>query len=192
MSKPVTPQNYAELPYTQMRRSDRAVTDEAWIREFLHRAPIGYLALSMDGQPFINSNLFVYDEAAHTIYMHTANVGRTRTNIELNERVCFSVSEMGRLLPADTALEMSVEYSGVMVFGRGQVVTDPAESKHGLEKLMAKYFTHLTPDVDYRSIQPEELARTAVYAIRIESWSGKKKQVEADFPGAFLYGVGAK
>ena len=36
---------------------------------------------------------------------------------------------------------------------------------------------------------PEELARTSVYRIEIKSWSGKKKAVEADFPGAFLYGT---
>jgi len=35
---------------------------------------------------------------------------------------------------------------------------------------------------------PEELARTSVYRIEITSWSGKKKAVEADFPGAFFYG----
>ena len=34
----------------------------------------------------------------------------------------------------------------------------------------------------------DELARTAVYRIDIESWSGKRKQAEPDFPGAFFYG----
>lgn len=179
--------DYAALPYTQVRRSDRAVEDEAWIRTLLHRAPIGTLATVHEGQPFINANLFVYDEVTHVIYMHTARVGRTRANLEGEEKVCFSVSEMGRLLPADTALEFSVEYAGVVVFGHAAIVDDEQEAAHGLQLLLDKYFTHLKPDVDYRPTTPEELARTSVYRIQIDSWSGKKKEVEPDFPGAFLY-----
>ena len=180
--------DYAARPPDTVRRKDRTVEDEAWIRAMLHRVPFGALATVHDGQPFINTNLFVFDEAAHVIYMHTAQVGRTRANVEADERVCFSVSEMGRLLPADTALEFSVEYAGVVVFGRATIVADEAEARRALQLLLDKYFAHLRPGRDYRAITPEELARTAVYRISIEHWSGKKKEVGADFPGAFLYG----
>ncbi len=178
--------DYAALERTTMRRSDREMTDDGWIRALLHRAPLGMLATVHDGQPFINSNLFVYDETASVIYTHTARVGRTRANIAAEDRVCFSVSAMGRLLPADTALEFSVEYAGVTVFGTASVVEGP-ESAHGLQLLLDKYAPHLRPDRDYRRIQPEELARTATYRIAIEAWTGKRKVAPDDAPGAFLY-----
>jgi len=180
--------DYAARPPHEMRRKDRAVEDEAWIRAMLHRVPFGTLATVNDGQPYINTNLFAFDEAARVIYMHTANMGRTRANVEAEERVCFSVSEMGRLLPADAALEFSVEYAGVVVFGRAAIVDDQQEATRALQLLLDRYFAHLRPGRDYRPITPEELARTAVYRISIEHWSGKKKEVSADFPGAFLYG----
>lgn len=180
--------DYLNLPVNTVRRSDRAVEDEAWIREFLHHAPMGVLATVYDGQPFLNSNLFVYDEASHVIYMHTARLGRTRSNVEVEERVCFSISQMGRLLPADRAFDFSVEYSGVVVFGRAALVTNLAEAKQALQLLLDKYAPHLKPDVDYRPTTSDELARTAVYRIIIESWSGKRKQAAPDFPGAFYYG----
>ncbi|MBA3534471.1 MAG: pyridoxamine 5'-phosphate oxidase family protein [Ardenticatenales bacterium] len=180
--------DYAAHPFNEVRRRDRMVEDEAWIVALLHRAPMGALATLYDGQPFINSNLFVYDEIAHVIYMHTARVGRTRANVEQAERVCFSVSEMGRLLPADTAKEFSVEYAGVVVFGQATVVSDPDEAYHALQILLDKYFPHLTPEQDYRATTAEELAQTSVYRIEIEQWSGKRKEVAADFPGAFFYG----
>lgn len=180
--------DYAKLPYTHTRRADRAVTDEVWIRNFLRQAPMGVLATVYDGQPFINSNLFVYDEGANAIYMHTARTGRTRTNVEAAGRVCFSVSEMGRLLPAEEALEFSVEYKSVVVFGSARIVTDAPEAEHGLQLLLDKYAPHLRPGRDYRPIIPEELKRTAVYRIDIEQWSGKKKEVAADFPGAYYFG----
>jgi nitroimidazol reductase NimA-like FMN-containing flavoprotein (pyridoxamine 5'-phosphate oxidase superfamily) len=179
--------NYGERGRAEVRRRDRAVEDEAWIAALLRRAPLACLATVADGQPFINSNLFAYDEARHVIYMHTARYGRTRANLERDERVCLSVSEMGRLLPADVALEFSVEYAGVAVFGRGAVVEDGAEAAHGLQLLLDKYFAHLRPGEHYRPSTAEEVARTSVYRIAIETWSGKRKVVAEDFPGAFRY-----
>src|SRR5436190_18809310 len=159
--------DFSTLPISQVRRSDRAIEDEQWIHALLRRAPMGTLATVQEGQPFLNTNLFAYDEAADVIYMHTARFGRTRTNVEGGERVCFTVNEMGRLLPADEALEFSVEYSGVVVFGQASVVTDPGEAKRALQMLLDKYFAHLEPGKDYRPTTDEELARTAVYRITI-------------------------
>lgn len=178
----------ATQPIYQPRRRDRTVEDPAWIEAFLHHAPYGALATIAADQPFINTNLFAYDPASHAIYFHTASDGRTRMNVEANSRVCFSVSEIGRLLPADTAMGFSVEYAGVMVFGKAQVVADPAEARRGLQLILDKYFPHLQPGQDYRAIQPEEMALTAVYRVDIESWSAKQKTAPAEFPGAFFYG----
>ena len=176
-----------DKPLTHVRRQDRAVTDEAWIRTFLHRAAVGTLATVYEERPFLNTNLFVYDEPAHAIYLHTARKGRTRSNIEAGGPICFTISEMGRLLPAKEALEFSVEYASVMVFGTAELVRDPVEAEHGLQLLLNKYAPHLKPERDYRPIMPEELKRTAVYRINIEEWSGKQKKVADDFPGAFFY-----
>jgi len=173
---------------TQVRRQDRAVADEDWIRGLLRRAPFGTLATVRNGQPFVNMNIFVYDEPANVLYLHTARAGQTRSNVEAESRVCFGVSEMGRLLPAPTAMHFSVEYAGVVVFGRASIVEDEVEAERALQQLLDKYAPHLRPGRDYRPIQPEELAVTSVYRIAIDEWSGKQKVAPADHPGAFLYG----
>lgn len=181
------PHDLNDNPLTAMRRRDRAVEDEGWIKTFLHRAPYGVLA-SVDGdQPFINTNLFVYDEDAHTIYLHSARHGRLRSNIEHNPRVCFSVMEMGRLLPADVALEFSLEFASVVVFGEARVIEDQETARQALQRLLDKYAPHLRPGDDYRPPVEPEIKRTSVYELRIEAWSGKKKEVAADFPGAYWY-----
>lgn len=174
-----------------VRRRDRG-KEEAWIRAALDNAPFGFLATVADGQPFINSNLYAYDADRHCIYIHTARLGRTRSNLEGDQPVCFSVASMGRLLPAPEALEFSVEYSGVVVFGRGTVLDDEKEKEHGLQLILDRYAPHLKPGADYRPITEGELKRTAVFRIDIDAWSGKQKQAEADFPGAFtIPGTGA-
>ena len=167
-----------------IRRSDRG-RDDAWIGAYLQAADFGFLATVRDGQPFLNSNLFVYDAGQHVIYFHTARIGRTETNLSEPVQVAFSTAVMGRLLPADEALEFSVEYSGVVVFGTGQVVEDAEEAEAGLQMILDRYAPHLEPGRDYRAIVPEEIKRTAVFRIDIEAWSGKEKFVDPAFEGAF-------
>ena len=169
---------------TTMRRRDRGMED-AWIRAYLEASPYGFLATVADGQPFLNSNLFVYDSERHVIYLHTARTGRTRSNLDEPQPVAFSAAAMGRMLPADEALEFSVEYSGVVAFGRGHVVEDVEEAQEALQMLLDRYAPHLRPDRDYRPITTEEMKRTAVYRIDIEVWSGKEKAEEPSFEGAF-------
>lgn len=170
---------------SQLRRSDRG-KDEEWVRAFINQALHGFLAtIGDDGQPYLNSNIFVYDEGRHCIYLHTHRTGRTRDNVEAGEKVAFSVAVMGRLLPAAEALEFSVEYCGVSVFGIGRIVEDADEAKAALQMILDKYAPHLRPGRDYRATTDEEMKRTAVFRIDIETWSGKQKEVEADFPGAF-------
>jgi uncharacterized protein len=176
--------DYTQQPANAIRRSDRAVSDEDWMKAFLHQAHIGVLATVHDGQPFINSNLFVYDEAQDCIYTHTARTGRTVTNVQLETRVCFSIMAMGRMLPHKEALEFSVEYAGVTIFGNATVVDDEAEAQNALQLILTKYAPHLQPERDYRPPTAEEIARTAVYRISILQWSGKKKEV-GELEGAF-------
>ncbi len=147
---------------------------EPAIEAMLERAAFGYTAAAVDNQPFLHPSLFWYDASARRLYFHTARQGRTRENVLHNPRVCFSVAEMGRLLPADTAEGFSNEYASVIVFGRARLVEDEAEKRRGLQGLLDKYFPALVPGRDYRPITDDELARTSVFAIEIEGWSGKQ------------------
>jgi nitroimidazol reductase NimA-like FMN-containing flavoprotein (pyridoxamine 5'-phosphate oxidase superfamily) len=170
----------------KIRRSDRA-KDDAWIRSFLQWGEAGTLATSVGNQPFLVTRNYAFDAEQHAIYLHGAMKGRTFENVQANPRVCFSVSEMGRLLPDQEAMEFGVEYAGVVVFGTATVVDNADEATHGLQWLMKKYFPHLEPGVDYEPVKPETLKDTAVYRIDIESWSGKEKRAKDDFPGAFYF-----
>jgi len=182
--------DYATLEPTNIRRRDREVSDDAWIREFLQTAPIGVLATNYDGQPFINSNIFAFDAASEVIYLHTARVGRTRGNAEAQDTgvpACFHIMQMGRMLPAERALEFSVEYAGVMAFGTLSVIEDVEHAKLALQAIMDKYAPHLKPEQDYEAATLDDLKRTSVYQFKIDALSGKRKVVAADFPGAYLF-----
>lgn len=182
----------ARQPDAALRRSDRGAPDDAWIRERLRTAAVGTLATARDGRPFLNTNLFAYepaDDGLGAIWLHTAHVGRTAANVALDAPapVCFSVFEMGRMLPAGRALEFSVEYAGVVAFGSGHVVQDADAQRHGLALLMAKYAAHLEPEADYEPPSDADLARTSVFRVEITSWSGKTKAAPDDFPDAYRW-----
>ena len=131
-----------------------------------------------DGQPFINPTTFWYDAERHAIFFHSNIVGRVRANAGQNEHVCFETSAFGKLLPSNVALEFSLQYESVVAFGDVQVVEDFAEKRQALYALIAKYFPAMAAGREFRPITDEELKRTSVYQIVIESWSGKRNWSE--------------
>ncbi|RME89903.1 MAG: ACT domain-containing protein [Anaerolineae bacterium] len=185
---PEPPEDESPPPWARPRRRDRAIQDEAWIISFLERADYGVLATCVGGRPFTVARNFVYVPERRCIYLHGARAGRTYETVLHGARANFNVSEMGRLLPADTAMEMGVEYAGVVVFGRVSLVEDPDEAKDALRRLVEKYFPHLRAGRDYTPVQDVDLKVTAVLRLDVEAWSGKQKQAPPDFPGAFWWG----
>ncbi|MCZ6775998.1 MAG: pyridoxamine 5'-phosphate oxidase family protein [Ignavibacteria bacterium] len=151
---------------------------EGWIRDFLHRSPIAHIATCWAEQPFITPTTFWYDEQRQKIVFHSNIAGRIRSNVEQFTKVCIETSEFGRLLPSNVALEFSLQYASVVVFGIIQILKDAEEKRRALYGLIGKYFPDMSSGNEYRPITVSELERTSVYAVRIESWSGKKNWPE--------------
>lgn len=156
------------------QRRPHLTKDDAWIRVFLKEAKVGHIATSLDNQPYLNPTSFWYDEENHQIIFHSNIVGRVRSNIETNPKVSMEASELGKLLPSNVALEFSLQYRSVIVFGTARIVTDPDEARRLLYGLIGKYFPAMTAGKEYREITDKELRATSIYAIKIEAWSGKE------------------
>jgi nitroimidazol reductase NimA-like FMN-containing flavoprotein (pyridoxamine 5'-phosphate oxidase superfamily) len=161
------------IPPSKMQREEYAC-DEDWIRDFLLRMQVGHVATLWESQPFITPVLYWYDPGAREVYFHTNIVGRLRANSLRNERVCFEVSRTGKLLPSNVALEFSIQYESVVLFGQIRLLDDDRDKRRVLYGLIDKYFPEMTPGQHYRPITDMELKRTSVFAIAIESWSGKR------------------
>jgi nitroimidazol reductase NimA-like FMN-containing flavoprotein (pyridoxamine 5'-phosphate oxidase superfamily) len=186
------PKDYSlDVTPANAQRIAEHARDDAWIRDFLQRAEIGHIGTRWDEQPFITPTTFWYDEERHEIIFHSNIVGRVRANIERHPRVCFEASECGRFLPSNVALEFSVQYRSVIAFGTARVLEDPEEGRRALYGLIGRYFPDMRPGKEYRPITDQELARTSVYAIAIESWSGKENWKErAEQSGEWVLDIG--
>jgi nitroimidazol reductase NimA-like FMN-containing flavoprotein (pyridoxamine 5'-phosphate oxidase superfamily) len=171
----IVPKNYVldVTPATEQRRKENAMSDE-WVKDFLRRAAIGHVATRWDDQPFITPTSFWYDEAQHAIIFHSNLVGRIRANSERHDQVCFEASEYGEFLPSNVALEFTVQYQSVIVFGKVRVIEAVEEKRRAVYGLIGKYYPTMTAGKEFRPITDQELKRTSVYAIDIESWSGKR------------------
>lgn len=166
--------NYTHQPPTTFQRLPQYKRGDDWIRAFLREAPMGHIASFREGQPFLTPSTFWFDERNHQIIFHSNVSGRIRSDIENNPRVCFEASELGKLLLSNVALEFSLQFRSVVVFGRARLVTVPEEARRVLYGLIKKYFPTMKPGEEFRPITDKELRATSVYAIQIEAWSGKE------------------
>jgi len=158
-------------PINQSRRPKLDMDDE-WNAKFLNKIRVGHISTRDGNQPFINPTSFWYSKEDHEIYFHSNAVGRMRFNAENNPETCFECYRSGRLLPSNLALEVSFQYECVIAFGRIRVIKDIDEKRDVLNELLQKYFGEMRSGEDYRPITDNELIRTSVYGIKIESWSG--------------------
>lgn len=170
------PHNYSltDQPPTAGQRLPEYTRGDEWMRAFLRTAQVGHVATQWDDQPFVTPTMFWYDEANERIIFHSNLAGRIRANLEHNPKVCLEASEMGRLLPSNVALEFSVQYRSVMVFGTVRILELDEAKRAALTGLLKKYFPKMQAGREYRPITEKELKRTSVYEMKIESWSGKE------------------
>ncbi len=172
------PRNYENQTPTAYQRRPYLTKDDTWIRAFLKETRIGHIATSVDGQSFINPTTFWYDEENHQVAFHSNIAGRVRSNVEANPKVSMEASEMGRLLPSNVALEFSLQFRSVVIFGTARLITNSDEARRLLYGLISKYFPKMTVGREYREITDKELRATSIYAIKVEEWSGKENWAE--------------
>ena len=172
------PRNYEDQSPTAFQRLPDYQRGDDWIRAFLKEAKVAHIATSREGQPFLNPTTFWFDEEKQRVIFHSNIAGRVRSNIEANPKVSLEASELGKMLPSNVALEFSLQFRSVIVFGTAHLITDPAEARKALYGLIQKYFPAMTAGKEYREITDKELRATSVYAIAIESWSGKENWKE--------------
>jgi len=146
---------------TDMRRSEKAITDKDEIEKILKKALVGYIALSKDNSPYVIPVNFLYLNGR--IYIHCALEGKKLRYIEKNPNVCFLVNEPVRR--PGTGCGSAVNYHSAMAFGKAKFTKNP--DIDNLKKLGAKY--HRCAEYGH-----EKFKGTGMIEIRIEEVSAKR------------------
>lgn len=156
--------------------------DDEWIRALLLRGRIARIATLWQGEdgaswPFLTPLAYAYRPEHNDLVYHTNVVGRLRANTAQGHPTTLEVSEIGRFLPSNTPLELTVQYRSVIVFGQAQVLQGE-EARAALTVLSERIFEGLKVGETTRPISEDDLKRTSVYSLQIQHWSGKENWME--------------
>lgn len=149
-----------------MRRKDREITDEAALRAIMEQAPVCRIGLSDDGMAYVVPMNFGLKERC--LYFHCAREGRKLDIIGRNNRVCFEIDILHKVYRHEGSCGCSTRFDSVIGVGRAVIVTDEAEIRLGLDRIM-EHYGYSGPFA-----YPEEMvAKTAVIRVDIETMTGK-------------------
>jgi len=115
-----------------VRRTDRAITDPEAIVSILKRGQFTTISMVHDGEPYLVTLSYGYDEAANALFFHTGVEGRKLDAIKADPRVCATVIIDGGY--AQTKCEHA--YESVVFTGRMSLVTDLDEARAGMRVLL--------------------------------------------------------
>ena len=153
------------VPSHPIRRKDRELS-EAEALDILREAEWGVLAtVDEAGWPYavpVNHAVVGGD-----LIIHCATVGHKLANLAFNPKVSYCAVTQAETLP----LELSTRYASVIIFGRGELLTDEGEKRAALRALGLRFAAAHADMVD-REID-KDLFRTVVVRIRIERATGK-------------------
>lgn len=150
-----------------MRRSRQALSMEE-CEKILCAGSSGILSvIGEDGWPYGVPLSYVWQEGA--IYFHCAKTGHKLTAIRRDNRVSFCVVGQDRVIPE----AYTTHYRSVILFGRAQIMEDPAQIRAAIEALATKYHPNDTP-VHREHMIDREIAAMCMVKITPEHITGKE------------------
>ena len=151
-------------------RADRELTDPAAIAGILRRGKYATIAMVHDGEPYLVTLSYGWDEAANALFFHTAQAGRKLDALASDPRVCATVVIDGGYVDG----ECKHRYESVVMTGTMRVIADPEEARAGMRTLI----TTLEGESDplwsrYKLDGQKHWERMFIARLDIESLTGK-------------------
>lgn len=126
-------------PY-HMTKKEREIKDPEVMKEILGAGKYTVIGLCRDGEPYVVTLSYGYEESTETLYFHAGNRGLKLDFLQANPAVCGTVIEdLGYLKD-----ECAHAYRSVVFWGQMSIVEELAEKKQGMEVL----FRHLEENPD--------------------------------------------
>jgi uncharacterized protein len=168
---------------TPTRKADRAVYDAAEVHAVLDEAVFCHVGLVVDGEPVVLPS--IHARIGRDLYLHSSTGARLARLTAAADRaevaegadrglpVCVTVTLLDGLVLARSQMHHSMDYRSVVVRGRAETVTDPAEK----DRALAAIVDHVVPgrSTASRPANARELAATAVLRIRLTEATLKRR-----------------
>ena len=120
-----------------MRRKDRAVLEPETIQEIISKIKVCRLGLMDQDAPYIVPLNYGYLDNA--LYFHSAANGKKIDLIRKNNKVCFEIEYLSKIIEHEQSCKWTTKYRSVIGFGSIDIITAFEEKKKGLNIIMAHY-----------------------------------------------------
>lgn len=153
----------------QQRMKMHSLTKEQ-IEVLLLKGQVGRIATnSLEGYPYVVPVHYVYSNGK--IYIHGLPKGQKIDNIVSNPKVGFEIDEMLGLQyeGVEAPCDVNTEYNSVIISGSAEILTEPADKREALSKIVAKY----TPHLSGKELPENMVKGTAVIEITVMECTGK-------------------
>ena len=154
---------------------ERAVPEET--TEILSNGIVAHLGFIQDDVPFVIPFTYHYDpDSPDSIYLHGSIRSRALKHLATGAPVCVTVTLTDGLVYSRKAMNHSVNYRSVTLFGRAREVTDEAEKFDLFDQMVQRYFPGRTVGEDYYAPPSPDLGVTALVEVNIEEWNAKARR----------------
>jgi uncharacterized protein len=157
---------------TPTRLSERAGYAADAVHAVLDECLICHVGVVVDGEPVVLPT--IHARVDRTLYLHSSTGSRlTRLAADGGLPVCVTVTLLDGLVLARSQFHHSMNYRSVVVRGRAELVTDPAEKASAL----AAVVEHIASgrSAGSRPGDAKEVAATAVLKVALEEASLKQR-----------------
>lgn len=158
---------------TMRRKAGRGTRDRAQINAVIDEALLCHVAFVENDWPVVIPAT-PWRDGTH-VYFHGALHGRLIRVIAAGQPVSVSFAFVDSLILAGSAMAHSNDFRSVVLFGRGEAVTEPAEKRRVLDLLLEKLSPGRSAQV--RPPTEAELGVTGVVRLAIEEGNAKLRDL---------------
>ena len=154
------------------RHPERADYDSHVIYQIIDEAIVCHVAFAQGNQPIVIPTL--HARMDDNILIHGASSSRLIRHAQAANELCLSMTLLDGLVLARSAMNHSINYRSVVLFGRGAIIDSAEEKLQALE-----LFTNTLIPGRWNEIRPpseKELKATSIVSIPIDLASAKMRQ----------------
>ena len=150
-----------------MRKKEKEVTDQAIIEDIFATAEVCRIGMADNGVPYVVPLNYGYRD--HTLYVHSAAVGRKIDILKRNNLVCFEIESASAIIKHAEPCHWGTKSRSLIGYGRVEIITDYQQKKDGLDMIMTHY-----GKTDPNVYDGKQLRAVVILKISIESVACKQ------------------
>ena len=170
MTTPTDSATFDKTTLNRVRRMpERGHYDADTIYPIIDAALICHLGFVEDGRPFVIPTM--HARMGDALVLHGAKASRLLKHAAAGNDLCVTITILDGLVMARSVFHHAMNYRSAVLFGKGELIDDPADRMHAFEVLTE----HIMPGrwADARLPNDQELSATTLVRMPINIASAK-------------------